>query len=421
MNKFWQSFNFFITHVGRAFYSASKGFVDDDCYSKASALSYYTLLSIVPVLAVAFGIAKGFGFEHGLEQQILATFSQQKELAIKVINFARSTLEQAHGSLIAGIGVLALFWTSMGLLGNLERALNTIWKIPSTRSIERRVVDYLPILIFLPILIVASSSFTYLIISKIVELTVYGGFYQEVKPLIYISYYTILLLLSWLLFSFIYIYIPNRKVSWGSCIVAGLIAGTSFQITQWAYINFQILVTSYNAIYGSFAAIPLFLVWLQVSWLIVLAGAEVAYHHATYLKKSAYNPEKPVLASERELILMIMATCARGFTERKPLRGAQEIAEKLRIDPDLAAHLVNKCINAHLIAETESNKLFLAVDPESTTVAEIFKLVDTCFEKKHLAAADPQLEKVQALLAILDDSIYKLSDNPTLKTVLIPR
>lgn len=157
----------------KTFKQAFNRFFEDDCYARASALSYYTLLSIVPVLAVAFGIAKGFGFEEILESQILEAFYQQQAFAERAIGFARSTLENAKGSLIAGVGVLLLFWTALGLLGNFERALNMIWRIPYQRAFGERIRDYLPLLVFCPIFIVASSSLTFALITKFVEITVH--------------------------------------------------------------------------------------------------------------------------------------------------------------------------------------------------------------------------------------------------------
>lgn len=275
-------------------------FFDDDCYSKASALSFYTLMSIVPVLAVAFGIAKGFGFDDALEKQIMELLYQQKEFAEKLIRFAKATLEQAHGSLIAGSGVVLLLWSAMGLLGNFERALNTIWKVKTLRPFGKRITDYLPVLILTPIFIVSTSSLTFLVVTKVVQFSVDTGFYQEVKPFIYTFYYGLLICLSWLLFSFLYIYIPNRKVPWGPSIFAALFAALFFQATQWGYINLQIYLTSYNAIYGSFAAIPLFLLWLQISWVIVLTGAELA-------KSQEMIKEGDHLNGEEKITLQIFA------------------------------------------------------------------------------------------------------------------
>lgn len=366
-------------------------FLGDDCYGKASALSYYTLLSLVPILAVAFGIAKGFGFDHSLENQIMETFYQQKELATKVITFAKTMLEQTHGSLIAGVGALALFWTSFGLLGNLERTLNSIWGAASERPLFRRIIDFLPLLIFLPFFFVASSSATFLIITKTVEITEKLGLYQDIKPFIYLLYYGLLIAVSWLLIAFIYIYLPNRKPHYPSIIAASLITAISFQAAQWAYIHFQVFLTSYNAIYGSFAAIPLFLLWLQVSWLLVLAGAELASVLASPSRK---NTLKPISASQEDLLLALCILTTQKADAKTPLHGINAVSAEIGIEEGQAVELVKLAIENQLIVDS-NGYYFPGRSLSSIQPSEIHHLV---FQKNAVGAKDsPALQEAMRL------------------------
>lgn len=266
-------------HFVKALKSAYKGYFDDKCYLKASALSFYSLISIVPVLAVAFGIAKGFGFKQILEDQIIDTFYQQPQFAEKLIQFANSTLDQAKGGVIAGAGIVMLLWTTFGLLGNFEEIINEIWRAHEVRRYSRRVPDYLTIIILTPIFLASTGTLTVMLTRTLVDITQGHGIYDIVKPLIYVTYYSLLLLLSCLFFTFVFRFLPNKLIPWSSSLLAGVIAGIFFQIIQWSYIHLQIYLTSYNAIYGSFAAIPLFLIWVQLSWLIVLVAAEVGSHY----------------------------------------------------------------------------------------------------------------------------------------------
>lgn len=406
----------------RSLYSLIKGFLEDECYPQASALSYYTLLSMVPILAVAFGIAKGFGFEENLQNQILETFYQQKEIAEKIIAFAKSALDQAHGTLIAGVGVLFLFWSSLGLFGNLELAFNIIWKVPSMRPISKRIADFLPVLIFTPIFLIVSSSLTFFLIAKLVEIFVSTGVYQQLKPAIYVSYYILLLLITWSFFSFIYVYIPNRSVPLNSCVLAGFIAAVGFQILQWAYINFQIYLTSYNAIYGSFAAIPLFLLWLQISWLITLAGAEVAYQHATHgLFTSHYAGEKTIL-TEKELLLLSMVILCQNFISRTPVRGSLDLAKHLGVTEVLAALIIRKCLDANLIVETvgkgNERSLTLATDPDNISLWEILETTDHQEEKKYEVISSNQCYLVKAAYKHWKEDLSKLPSNVSLKAIV---
>ena len=203
-------------------------------------------------------------------------------MAEKVIAFARSTLENAQGSLIAGAGVLLIFWSAMGLFGTLEFALNTIWKVSPSRPLSKRFVDTFPILILAPIIIIVSSSFTFLVITKMVEFVDSNGLYFYLKFLIHLIYYSMLILITWGFVLFIYLYIPNTKIPIKACLLPSLFSATLLQLMQWGYIHTQVFLTTYNAIYGSFAAIPLFLLWLSWSWAVFLFGAEVASQKERY-------------------------------------------------------------------------------------------------------------------------------------------
>ncbi|MGK5595363.1 MAG: YihY/virulence factor BrkB family protein [Parachlamydiaceae bacterium] len=337
--------NFFYRFL-RSLYEAAEGFIVDNCYAKASALSFYTLLAIVPVLAVAFGVAKGFGFEKILEEQLKDNFYQQPAFAQKMIEFAQSTLNHAHGNLIAGIGAITLFWTAFGLLGSFENSLNEIWKIGSMRPWSRRIPDYLAVLVLSPIFLVTSSSLTIFIVTKVVEYTSDIGFYESVKPLIYFGYYCLVFALSWILFSVVYYFMTNKKIPVLSSVVAGVVAGTLFQIIQSSYIHFQVYVTSYNAIYGSLAAIPLFLLWLQVSWMITLIGGEISYHFST----TSYKEElDKVAANEIEIALYLCMTCAENSQQGRFPTQLESVANDLQIPLHPLQLIADKLVNAHIL------------------------------------------------------------------------
>lgn len=255
----------------------SRGFKKDLCYLRASALAYYTLLSIVPVLAVAFGVAKGFGLDEMLKERILVTFAEHPEVADKMVKFAYSALESTRGGLIAGVGVAFLFWVVYNLLNNVERSINAIWGIKEGRSFGRKLSNYLAMMVLGPVIIAIASSSAVFLATELDNLMAEGGVIEAISPVILMSLRLFPLLLSWILFSLIYLYMPNTKVRWKRAVIAGIIGGTIYQCVQWIYIHFQIGVSNYGAIYGSFAALPLFLIWMHMSWLIVLLGAEIAY------------------------------------------------------------------------------------------------------------------------------------------------
>lgn len=221
----------------RIFVLAGRGFDEDKCSLRASALTYYTLMSIVPIVAMAFGIAKGFGFESVLEKVIYENMAGQEEVAGRIVTFAQSFLENTKGGLIAGIGVGLLFWTVISVLGNIEKSFNEIWGIKKLRSFGRKFSDYLSVMLICPILLIMSSSMTVLITSQVgvimERIAILGGLAPVVNFALKFLPYVFL----WLLFTFIYIFMPNTKVQFKSAFLGGssqgrFIRSSSFYIFQ---------------------------------------------------------------------------------------------------------------------------------------------------------------------------------------------
>ena len=256
---------------------AAKGFIYDKCPLRASALTFYSLLSVVPIVAMAFAIAKGFGLQKHLETQLMEKFSGQEVVITQVIEFSRNMLQNTKGGIIAGVGVVVLLWAVVNVLSQIEESFNDIWGIKKARSIGRKFSDYLSIVLVGPVLLIMSSSATVLIATNLTQITQKIALLGVFSPLITLIIKIIPYCLIWILFAFVYIFMPNKKVFLFSGLIAGISAGTIFVIVQKFYIIFQIGVAKHNAIYGSFAALPLFLIWLQLSWFIMLFGAEISF------------------------------------------------------------------------------------------------------------------------------------------------
>ena len=329
-----------------------RGFQDDQCQLRASALTFYSLLSVVPILAMAFGIAKGFGFEQRLEKQILQSFPDQQEVALRIIEFARSFLEKTQGGLIAGVGVALLFWTVIKVLGNIEKSFNDIWGIKTGRSLGRKFSDYLSLMLIAPLLFVMSSSMTVLVTSHVTaitqEIALLGAFSSIIFTLLKLLPYVVI----WVLFTFLYVLMPNTKVRFRSALVGGILAGTVYQLVQWAYIKFQIGVSSYGAIYGSFAALPLFLIWMQISWFIVLFGAEISFAEQNV---ETYEFEPDCLsvshAFKRLVALRITHLCVRNFQSNLKPWGAEEIANSLELPIRLIREILFELTASGILSE----------------------------------------------------------------------
>ncbi len=247
---------------------SSINFIYNKGFDKASTLTFYTLLSIVPIFAIAFGIAQSLGFANTLTEQVKIYFSSQPQVAEKLIEFSESTLKTTRGGLIASLGLLFLFWTAVNTIGNIERFLNEVWDLKNERTLFQKMKSFLPLVFLFPLLIVGPSSaiaFT----SDITQNIAYIG--PLLKTVLSFASYFV----NWCVISFLYIYLPDTKVSWKAAFLAAFITVIIFAIWQLIYVIFQVKVGSYGVIYGSFAAVPLFLIWLNYSWLIIIFGARL--------------------------------------------------------------------------------------------------------------------------------------------------
>jgi len=359
-----------------------RGYVRDNCALQASALTFYTLLSIVPVVAMAFGIAKGFGLEQRLETQLYLRFAGQEEVLSKVITFARSLLENTKGGLIAGIGVVLLFWSAIKVLNHIENTLNHIWKV-SARSFIRKFTDYLSILIISPLLVIVSSSVNVYITTQVMAIAGKLALLQAASPVIFMLLKLLPYGLVWLLFILIYMIMPNTQVKFSAAVIAGVFAGTVYQITQGIYISAQVLVSKYNAIYGSFAALPMFLIWLQLSWMIVLLGAEIAFAHqhvSHYTMATDYRKTSPDF--RRRYALLILRLIILRFQQGESPFSAEQISKQLKAPFLMVVQLIDQLCESNLISAVESKKnngpsaYQPAKDIHTITVASVLDALD---------------------------------------------
>ena len=414
---------FFLIKNLRIAILALRGFNEDMCSLRSSALTFYTLLSIVPIFAMAFGIAKGFGFEKLLEQYILERFPAQNEAIVNVINFANSMLENTKGGLIAGIGVAVLFWSVIKVLTNIEKSFNDIWGVKKMRDFGRRLSDYLSVMLICPIFLILSGGVTVFIQSQAVMITQKIALLGGISPLINFLLELVPYAVMWAVFTFIYIFIPNTRVNWRSGLIAGIIAGTIYQLVQFFYVNFQIGVAKFNAIYGSFAALPLFLVWLQLSWRILLFGAEISFAHQNV---DTYEFEPDCLqvsnAFRRQLTLMVATSLVKNFVKGdKPLTAA-EISRELEIPVRLLRDILNELLEAKLISEikTEEGKGLAYHPGRDINLLTIKYVLDRIDEKGSAdipVAQVKELGRISGSLKAFGDLIEKSPGNLLLKDI----
>lgn len=266
------SYRFFVNII-KALYLSLRFFFSERLMEKASALTYYTLLAIVPVVAVIIAIANGFNLSDLIQKAIIDMAPGQEETVEYLFSFANSYLEHTKTGIVMGIGVLLLIWVIINLIGNIETVFNLIWQQKKDRSPVRKITDYLAIIIMVPLFLAISSSLD--IFSQTVIKN--GTFGHELSETLIRTIHWARYLLIYIAFLIVYIVIPNTKVRFINAFIAAMVAGTIFMGFEWMYINGQIWVSKYNAIYGSFAALPLLLLFIQMSWVITLYGAELSY------------------------------------------------------------------------------------------------------------------------------------------------
>lgn len=346
------AFRFFAIDVVKKLLLAVRFFVNKGVMDTASALTYSTLLAIVPIVAVVFAIARGFGFNKYIEEWFLDTLSSQPQAAEIIVGFVNSYLVHARSGVILGIGLLFMLWTVLMLIHNIEIAFNSIWQVKQQRSFFRTVTDYVSFFFLAPIVIVLTSGISIFITTMARQTEEYLLLGPVVRFMIGLMPYVIMSCV----FIGLYVLMPNTRVRLRYAIVPGILAGVAMQMLQLFYIKGQILLSSYNAIYGSFAALPLFMLWVQFSWTICLFGAQLCYTNQN-LEEFAFLAKTDDVSHRYRLLLsaMLMSRiCQCQANDQKPytaFRLMKDTGIPIRITNDLLNDLV--CVG--LLARVDDN------------------------------------------------------------------
>jgi len=335
---------------------AFRGFGRDQCAVMASAMTFYSLLSVVPVFAVVFAIAKGFGYDKRLQVQLLVDFPEWSDMLVQVFRFSDVILEKTSEGILAGLGIALLLWSAVKLIGSTEVAFNRIWKVRKSRTIARQFTDYLAFAIVCPLIFFMASSLTVTLAARVKSIAEGVAWWGIPPTMFHVLLEVLPLALIWALFAFVFIYMPNTKVRPGPGILAAIAAGTVYHLTQWVYITFQVVVAKSNAIYGSFAALPLFLIWLQVSWLIFLMGAEIAFALQNVETHGFPEESERVTPHHRKILsLLIGRILVKSFSSGEKPPVPSSISRALKVPLPLVRRILE---------DLSAVGLFTAVQPE---------------------------------------------------------
>ena len=317
---------------------------------RAASLTYRTLLSIVPGLAVLFAVSRGFGLQNIIESQLFTYFPGQREVLEKATEFIDTSLKHAQGGVFAGVGIIILLYTVYVLFSEIENNFNSIWQISKGRTIQRQIFDYFALIVIMPVFIVLNSALSLMISSSSVY---FDDFSYILNPIVTQTLNILPFLITILVLTLLYKFMPNTKVKFTSALIAGVVAGTAYQLFQIFYISGQLWITKYNAIYGSFAALPLLLLWLQLSWNIVLMGAQLSFSlqniRKFYFEKETKNISRRY--SDFFTILITSLIAKRFATEKLPLT-ADEISEKHAIPIRLTNQIIDLLQDLQIITPT---------------------------------------------------------------------
>lgn len=397
-------------------------FFEDDCYTKSSTLTFYTVQSIVPFLAFLLGIAKGFGFDAYLVHLIENSFEEQKEVAAYSISIANSMLKHIKEGVVIGAGILFLVWAMINLLSYIEIVLNHIWKIKEQRPLLRQINDYLAIVILCPLILIASSSFTVFLKARIANL--HGTPYlEEVGTYLLLIFNIAPWILSWVLFFLLYFLLPNGKLRLWPIIIAAILAGSFFQLWQLVLIYFQFQIFNYNIVYGAFAVLPLLLIWIQVSWLIGLAGAELAANIENVI---FYEAEHKIgyqeTISKKQLGLMIMLYCLQPFyTGKTPLTDIQ-ISKAMKIPLNFTKTMLDILVKGKVLVAIELNDGLIGYhpycDPGGLTIKDVCDIIEKSDDVKISVVISEPLKNISVLLKKMNEAEIHSEANIKLKELL---
>ncbi len=371
---------FSLYNIIKTIYLCITRFTKDRLANKAAALTYSTLIAIIPILAVVFAIARGFGFDNIIEQQIQEGLSGMGEASTVILETVNTYLAQTKNGVFIGVGLILLFYSVLNLINSMEITFNRIWQVKKPRSMYRRITDYCSMLLLIPVLLVLSgglSIFSATVLKHIDDyalLAPIGKFFIRLIPFV----------LTWCMFTALYIFMPNTKVKFKHALVSGILAGTAYQFFQFLYISGQLWVSRYNAIYGSFAALPLLLLWLQISWTICLFGAQLTYAGQNIRNFSFDADTRNISRRYHDFVaVLIMSLIAKRFAAGTPPYTAEELSEEGEIPIRLTRRILDELEEVGLVHEvstdekSESLSYQPSIDINSLNAATLLDRLDT--------------------------------------------
>jgi len=358
---------------------STKSFFNADLQTQACAMTYRTLLAIVPALALIFAIGRGFGLQNVLQDELFRMFPAQHQAVSYAMNFVDSYLSSSSEGVFVGVGLVFLLYTLISLFSNIENTFNLIWGVKQGRSYGRKITDYTAMLLILPVVMICASGLTILLSSTLQ--TIFQWTFMS--PVISWVLEATSWVLTWLFFALLYLLMPNTKVKFTNAFIAGVFAGTGFLVLQWLFVSGQLYVSKYNAIYGSFSFLPLMLLWMQLTWVITFAGGVICYSSQNIFLYNFDDAIRNMSSSYYvRLTIAIGAVVVQRFVDGKGATLSTEMVKYYNLPPRLVAMLCDKLVASGVFSVVDVDPkrdikgYQPALDPAKITVAEVFGRLD---------------------------------------------
>lgn len=409
---------YYLYNIIKALFLSIYRFNTNQIVSRASALTYSTLLALVPILAILFAISRGFGFSNLAESFLRKNFMGDPQVVQTILSLVDSYLQHTQSGIFIGVGLVMLLWTVINLVSNIESAFNQIWEVKEGRSAYRKITDYFSMLLLMPILVVVSSGlsiFVGTVLDSFQEFIVWG-------PLSKLLIHLIPFVLTWLMFTGLYIFMPNTRIQFKHAFVSGIVAGTLYQMFQYLYISSQIWVSSYNAVYGSFAALPLLLLWIQISWMICLFGAELT-HAKQNIHHFSFNGDTEKISRRYRsfLSILIMSVITKRFMNNQPPYTVDQISDECKVPTRLTNQIVYELKEIGLVNEVVKDKKSEnvayqpALDINQISVAVLLERLDTHGSENFKIDKDKRFRAEWGIIEESKNDFYKKNSHILLK------
>lgn len=368
---------------------------------RAMGLVYTTLLSIVPLLALAFSVLKALGVHNSLEPVLLEFLRPLGARAFEITDSIIAFVEKIQVGVLGSLGVALLFYSAISLIQKVEEAFNFIWRVERPRPLSQRLGEYFAVLTVGPVLVFSALGITASVMNSAVMARV-----VEIEPfglLVYLGSKLLPYLLIVAAFTFLYSFVPNTRVRIGAAAAGGLLAGVLWQSGSLAFASFVSSATNYNAIYSGFAIVIFLLIWLYLGWLILMVGCLLAFYvqHPEHLKPHR-APSQMSGRQTEYLALMVMALAGRRFIDGEPGYTEEELSLALNAEPDHIGRVCDTLIFHGLLAEagTDRSCLVPAIDLDSLKLSRIWRLARAGSLPR--GSASPALSA--AVVALLDQA-----------------